>query len=217
MKEINEILKNIRTDYNLDVLDEISVAKDPIMQFALWMKMAVESGCDDPNAMNLATVSATGRPSSRIVLLRNFDDGGFVFFTNYHSQKGRDVEANPHAALNFFWPTLHKQIRIEGIIEKISESDSDEYFNTRPKESQLGSIASNQSNVLKDRVELEKKIENLTKEFSDKPITRPPHWGGYRVVPDKFEFWQGRPSRIHDRIQYELSGNKTWNISRLSP
>jgi len=217
MKEINDFLKKVRKDYDLDQLDINTVDTDPIVQFAIWMKMAVDSGMDDPNAFNLATVSADGKPSSRIVLLRNFDELGFVFFTNYHSHKGKDIESNPYAAINFYWPLLHKQVRIEGKIEKVEDWDSDDYFSSRPKESQVGAWASLQSQPLADRHELEQKVDNLTREFEGKEVSRPPHWGGYRVRPLRIEFWQGRPNRLHDRILYEFTSQSNWKISRLYP
>ena len=217
MEYLKDFLKIIRTDYDLDSIDVSNCQADPVVQFAVWMQLAVEKGIPEPNAMNPATVSPEGMPSSRIVLLRNFDQAGFVFFTNYSSQKGRDMESTGKAALNFFWPELHKQVRIEGQVSRIEDWDSDEYFATRPRESQIGAWTSDQSKPLSGRSELEKKFENLTSHFQDKNIPRPHHWGGYRVKPVRFEFWQGRPSRLHDRIRYDLETDGSWKISRLYP
>ena len=217
MDEIKDTLKNLRTNYNLDVLDTETVHPDPVIQFAAWMKIAIDGKVNEPNAMNLATVSASGQPSSRIVLLRNFDKDGFVFFTNYESNKGRELFENHNAALNFFWPELHKQVRIEGKADKVVESDSEEYFNSRPRESQLGAWVSEQSRELKNRQELDQKFENLTRQFEGREVERPPHWGGFRIKPEMFEFWQGRPNRLHDRIQYLLLGTNNWTIRRLYP
>ncbi len=216
MDQINDFLKNKRTDYNLDTLDLKTAESDPFNQFGNWMKMAVDANLEEPNAMNLATVSAAGQPSSRIVLLRNFDHDGFVFFTNYESQKARELESGKMAALNFFWSSLHKQVRIQGSVSRLPDWDSDEYFSSRPRESQIGALVSQQSAVLNNREELEQKVENLTTELKGKEITRPTHWGGYVVSPHFFEFWQGRPSRLHDRIKYEKVDGK-WLLNRLYP
>lgn len=216
MEHIKDYLKNVRTDYNLDTLDVKTADPDPFVQFSVWMKMAVDYNVNEPNAMNLATVSDNGQPSSRIVLLRDFTAEGFVFFTNYGSHKGIELESRKLAALNFFWPELHKQVRIEGTASRIEESDSDEYFSTQPRESQIGALVSQQSTPLTSREELEQKFENLTKELEGKDLQRPKNWGGYRIKPSLFEFWQGRPSRLHDRIRYDLTGG-TWKLSRLYP
>lgn len=216
MEHIKDYLKNVRTDYNLDTLDVKTADPDPFVQFAVWMKMAVDFNVNEPNAMNLATVSESGQPSSRIVLLRDFTTEGFVFFTNYGSHKGQELESHKKAALNFFWPELHKQVRIEGTASRIDERDSDEYFSTRPRESQIGALISQQSAPLNSREELEQKVENLTKELEGKELQRPKNWGGFRISPNLFEFWQGRPSRLHDRIRYDLSGG-SWKLSRLYP
>lgn len=217
MEEIKAFLKHSRTDYDLDKLDKDSIHPDPVLQFAMWMQQAIDGNVPEVNAMNLATASAEGKPSSRIVLLRNFDHEGFVFFSNYNSDKGRDLKENRYAALNFFWPGLDKQIRIEGSVAKVEDWYSDDYFNSRPRESKIGAWASEQSSVIKSRSELEQKVENLTTQFKDKDIPRPPHWGGYKLIPDMFEFWQGRPSRLHDRIRYTHSAGSSWHIERLSP
>lgn len=217
MEYLKDFLKNIRTDYDLDTIDVSTCQSDPVIQFAIWMQLAMEKNVQEPNAMNLATVSPEGVPSSRIVLLRNFDQQGFVFFTNYNSHKGRDMESTGKAALNFFWPELHKQVRIEGLVSKIEDWDSDEYFASRPRESQIGAWTSDQSKPLENREELEKKYENLTTHFEGRDIPRPGHWGGFRVKPHLFEFWQGRPSRLHDRIRYDRETSGSWKIYRLYP
>jgi pyridoxamine 5'-phosphate oxidase len=217
MEYLKDFLKNIRTDYDLDSIDISTCHTDPVVQFAIWMQLAVDRQIPEPNAFNLATVSPDGMPSSRIVLLRNFDQDGFVFFTNYNSHKGRDLDQTGNAALNFFWPELHKQVRIEGTAGRIEGWDSDEYFQSRPRESQIGAWTSDQSKPLTSRSELEQKFENLTSHFKDQVIKRPPHWGGYRIKPTVFEFWQGRPNRLHDRIRYDLKNDGVWGISRLFP
>ncbi len=216
MDPIRDYIKSLRVDYNLGFLDEKTAQEDPILQFAEWMQQAIDKKANEPNAMSLATVSSNGRPSSRIVLLRNFDQDGFVFFTNYESHKAKELEANNRAALNFFWPEIHKQIRIEGKTERISEKESDEYFDSRPRESQVGAWASGQSNKLQSRAELDEKYEMINKQFDGKTISRPSFWGGFRLRPDMFEFWQGRPKRLHDRLQYRLE-NSQWIIQRLYP
>ncbi len=217
MDDMMDFLKSLRTDYNLDNFDTSTADPDPVVQFGVWMKMAIDNNANEPNAFNLATVSAVGRPSSRIVLLRNFDHDGFVFFTNYESHKAKELLGSRWAALNFFWPELHKQVRIEGQAEKVAEWDSEEYFNSRPRESQLGAWVSEQSSELTNREEMNQKFEILTKKFEGRSVERPPHWGGFRIRPELFEFWQGRPSRLHDRIQYRLESDSTWKMRRLYP
>ncbi len=216
MEHIKDFLKNARTEYDLANFDIKTADPDPFVQFAVWMKMAVDYNVNEPNAMNLATVSESGQPSSRIVLLRDFTTEGFSFFTNYNSHKGKELEHQKLAALNFFWPELHKQIRIEGVASRLNEHDSDEYFQSRPRESQIGALISQQSTPLNSREELEQKAENLTRELEGKEVQRPKNWGGYKVSPTLFEFWQGRPSRLHDRIRYDLTGG-SWKLSRLYP
>lgn len=216
MDPVNEHIKSLRTDYNLQNLDESTSNKDPFLQFSEWMHQAIASNVNEPNAMCLATVSQNGKPSTRIVLLRNFDKSGFVFFTNYESHKSKELLSNKQAALNFFWPEIHRQVRIEGRAELISEKDSDDYFDSRPRESQIGAWVSKQSSVVDSRAEMDQKFESVLQRFEGKAVHRPPFWGGFRVVPDVMEFWQGRPNRLHDRIQYRLeSGN--WLLRRLYP
>lgn len=190
---------------------------DPIKQFANWFTAAIEAQIRDVNAMSLATVSAEGRPSVRIVLLKGFDHDGFVFFTNYESEKGRDLAANPYAALGFYWIELDRQIRINGKTETISREESERYFHSRPVGSQLGAWASRQSEIVDARRVLDARMAQMTERFAGKPIPLPPHWGGYRLKPDQMEFWQGRANRLHDRFRYTLKGDGTWTIDRLSP
>ena len=209
-------LKNIRREYKMKELSKFNINPDPFKQFDLWLKEAMDSSNPDPTTMVLSTVSENGRPSSRIVLLKHASEFGFDFFTNYQSKKGRHLKDKPFASLLFFWPELERQIRIEGQIEKLDPNESDEYFKTRPIESQVGAWASPQSTVIPNRKTLldwYKEFENI---FKTTAMTRPTHWGGYRLVPDLFEFWQGRENRLHDRIEYrdEKGG---WGIYRLAP
>lgn len=214
---MNEIdLAGLRIDYSRETLDENSVASNPFVQFAAWMTEALEAKVSEPSAMTLATVDADGRPSARIVLLKGFDDGGFTFFTNYESRKGRELSASPSCALHFFWPDLERQVHIEGQAERLPREESEAYFRTRPEESRIGAWASKQSTTLSSREELEARFQELLSEFKDKDIPLPPTWGGFRVAPVRFEFWQGRPSRLHDRIRYTSTAD-SWIIERLSP
>ena len=208
-------LADIRKDYILQSLLEEDVASDPIEQFNKWWDESIKSEIIEANAMTLATANAAGIPSARTVLLKAFSTEGFIFFTNYESQKGEDLAANPNAALLFFWKEMERQVRIEGKVEKISEEESDAYFNSRPLGSRIGAWASPQSKVINDRTVIEDNVQKFTEEFGEK-IPRPPHWGGYLLVPVKMEFWQGRSSRLHDRILFTLEDN-SWKISRLAP
>jgi pyridoxamine 5'-phosphate oxidase len=213
---INEYIKSLRTNYSKHSLDEKEVNADPLRQFELWMKEAIEAKVNEPHAMVVSTVDKNGKPSSRILLLREVSDKGFSFYTNYHSRKGSDIEQNPFVCLNFFWPELERQVRVEGKLSKQTDRESDEYFETRPRESQLGAWVSTQSHVLKSREELERKFAETEQKFSGKPIPRPPYWGGYNLKPERLEFWQGRPHRLHDRIQYTINMD-SWKIERLFP
>jgi len=206
----------IRKDYILASLTENDVDQDAIKQFSRWWNEALASHIDEINAMTLATASAEGVPDARIVLLKGFDEKGFVFFTNYESSKGRQLAANPRAALVFFWKELERQIRISGVVEKVSAEESNDYFNSRPEGSRLGAWASPQSTVIPDRTWLENREEELRTQFDGKAVTRPEHWGGYRLRPLSLEFWQGRASRLHDRIRYVRKG-ESWKIERLAP
>jgi pyridoxamine 5'-phosphate oxidase len=190
---------------------------DPIKQFSNWFTAAIEAGIRDVNAMSLATTAKECKPSVRIVLLKGFDQYGFVFFTNYESEKGKQLEANPYAALAFYWIELDRQIRVSGKTEKTSRKESQAYFRSRPPGSQLSAWASRQSEVLDGRRVLDARMAEMTERFADKPIPLPPHWGGYRVKPDTMEFWQGRPNRLHDRFRYTRQADGNWLIERLAP
>jgi pyridoxamine 5'-phosphate oxidase len=210
-------IADIRKDYRLRSLSEQDVAPNPIAQFASWWHDVLESEIVEPNAMTLATASAEGIPTARIVLLKGFDERGFVFYTNYNSFKGLQLQENPRACLVFFWKELERQVRIMGLIEKVSEHDSDEYFSSRPEGSRIGAIVSPQSQVIENREWLEAKVNEAAQQLSGKNIQRPAYWGGYRVNPAIVEFWQGRPNRLHDRLQYSLMDNGEWKIERLAP
>ena len=209
-------IADIRTEYKQHSLDESGVPADPMQQFALWWEEAVNSGIGEVNAMTLATATKDGVPSARIVLLKGFDARGFIFYTNYHSQKGKELELNAQAALVFFWKELERQVRIEGTVEKTSREESRQYFESRPAGSRIGANVSPQSKKIAGRKELEERFEQLKTEYSDENIPLPENWGGYIIKPRLFEFWQGRPSRLHDRIQYTQTGD-AWKIDRLAP
>ncbi|PYS98649.1 MAG: pyridoxamine 5'-phosphate oxidase [Acidobacteria bacterium] len=208
-------LFDLRREYSMEELSESSVAADPIVQFGNWFEEYLNSEPREPNAFVLSTVDQNSNPTSRVVLLKGFDQNGFVFFTNYESKKARDLDANPNASLNFFWPELERQIRISGVADKTSLEESEAYFASRPRESQIGAWASKQSDVLSERKTLEDRVNDIRERF-DGEIPCPPFWGGFRIVPSSFEFWQGRPSRLHDRIRYEKEA-AGWRILRLYP
>jgi pyridoxamine 5'-phosphate oxidase len=211
-------LPDIRKEYTLQDLTIEQTAAEPFAQFRLWLTEALSAQVPEPNAMHLSTVSAAGRPSGRIVLLKGLDERGFVFFTNYQSRKGQELAHNQWASLTFFWPELERQVRIEGTTELVSARESDAYFHSRPRGSQIGAWASPQSQEIPGRQMLEQTISRLQDEFGQQAtIPRPPHWGGYCVVPEVMEFWQGRASRLHDRIVYTRSPENTWHKSRLAP
>lgn len=213
---MNDKIRHLRQEYAHSVLEESALETNPFLQFRKWFEEAIQSEIPEPHAMTLSTVSSEGRPSSRIVLLRNFDENGFSFFTNYLSKKSKDISHNSFAALNFFWQAIERQVRIEGRIERVSEKESDDYFASRPRESQIGAWASLQSKSIESRSELEEQVIFYTKKFENVAVPRPSHWGGFIIIPDYFEFWQGRPSRLHDRISFEMK-QQTWDIKRLNP
>lgn len=206
----------LRRDYIKDILKKEDLLENPLMQFSAWFKEAQKAEVLEPNAMSLSTVSPSGRPKSRIVLLKGISDSRLKFFTNYKSQKAKDLEQNPWVSINFFWPELERQVRIEGKVEKTTAEESDIYFDSRPEGSKLGAWASPQSEIIESREIMEENHKSLEKKFKDHSIPRPPHWGGYNVIPDSVEFWQGRASRLHDRFIYLLK-NGNWKIERLAP
>jgi pyridoxamine 5'-phosphate oxidase len=210
-------LAELRKNYSLGSLDIADANRDPFRQFDTWFQQAVDAKLPEPNTMTLATVDSRGRPSARIVLIKGVDERGFVFFTNYESRKGRELAGNPYASLLFYWIELERQVRIEGRIVQTSAAESDAYFASRPLGSRIGAWASNQSQVIESRSQLETREREISLQYGEQ-VPRPPHWGGYRLVPEAIEFWQGRPSRLHDRLLYTRSSeNGDWQISRLSP
>ncbi|HET8859188.1 pyridoxamine 5'-phosphate oxidase [Marivirga sp.] len=209
-------IADIRKEYTALSLRASEVAEHPVKQFLNWFDMALSAEIMEPNAMTLSTVDGT-KPSSRIVLLKGVENDEFVFYTNYHSAKGTQMANSPFVCLNFFWPELERQVRIEGEVRKVNADTSDAYFKSRPRASQIGAWVSPQSEKIQNRSILDKRLEEIELKFKDKEVERPPHWGGFTVKPSMIEFWQGRPSRLHDRIQYTLSDAKKWNIERLAP
>ena len=208
-------IAHIRKDYKAASLSESDVAPSPFTEFDKWLKEAIAAQLPEPNAMTVATVGADGRPSTRVVLIKGVDERGLVWFTNYQSRKGRELANNPFAALQFHWVELERVVRIEGRVEKVSDAESDAYFDSRPLNSRIGAWASPQSETITSRAVLVARAAEFAAKFLLQP-PRPPHWGGYRLVPDRFEFWQGRPSRLHDRIVYQLD-NGAWHTRRLAP
>jgi len=204
-------------NYSADGLDEQTADRDPLLLFQRWFNEAREAGLILPESMTLCTASKDGRPSGRLVLLKQADEQGFVFYTNYGSQKARELDSNPQASLVFFWAPLERQVRVEGLVARVSAAESDEYFQTRPRDSQIGALASPQSEVISGRDELQRRFDELAAQFGDGPIDRPEHWGGYRVQPNRIEFWKGRPGRLHDRLLYEREAGGAWTIKRLAP
>jgi pyridoxamine 5'-phosphate oxidase len=215
-QKTDKSIADLRIDYSQASLSETDAAADPITQFSKWFEEAMQAEVPEANAMSLATVGSNGRPSSRIVLIKQFDAEGFTWFTNFDSRKGHDLLEHPYGALLFHWVALERQVRIEGRVERVSDSESDAYFHSRPLRSRLGAIASAQSETIASREQLESEYAKAEKKFGENP-PRPNHWGGYRLSPDTVEFWQGRRSRLHDRILYTLDANDKWLRQRLQP
>jgi pyridoxamine 5'-phosphate oxidase len=216
MELTKESLQNLRQEYRSAILTEQDIDQNPFVQFKTWFQQALDAQLYEPNVMTLATATADGIPSARIVLLKGFDEHGFVFYTNYESHKGRELQENPRAALVFFWAELERQVRIEGEVSKVAPEVSTAYFHSRPQGSQIGAMVSPQSQVIKSRDELENHIVILKEKYAKQVVPRPDHWGGYVVKPNSIEFWQGRPSRLHDRIRYKFVDG-SWIIDRLAP
>ncbi|MEA5553929.1 pyridoxamine 5'-phosphate oxidase [Anabaena cylindrica UHCC 0172] len=210
-------IADLRKDYTLQDLNKHQIDPNPFIQFKTWFDQATTAQLPEPNAMTLATCTPDGKPSARMVLLKDFDEQGFVLFTNYNSHKGQELTANPHAALVFWWAELERQVRIVGTVEKISQEQSDGYFEMRPAKSRLGAWASNQSEVIAGREVLEQQLQEFQRKYENQEVPRPPHWGGFRVIPQEIEFWQGRSSRLHDRLLYTRLDHGSWKIERLSP
>jgi pyridoxamine 5'-phosphate oxidase len=210
-------LESLRSNYALSGLNETDLLDTPFQQFQRWLEQAIAAKLPEPNAMTLATLSTEGKPIARMVLLKGLDEKGFVFYTNYDSAKGKQLTETDSAALVFWWAGLERQVRVEGMVEKVSSEESDAYFQSRPKASQLGAWASPQSQVIENREVLEKRLAQLEEKYAIEKVPRPPHWGGFLVIPTAIEFWQGRPSRLHDRIRYELDEKGDWFYQRLAP
>jgi pyridoxamine 5'-phosphate oxidase len=203
--------------YNTDSIDEQTVDRDPMPLFQRWLHEARAVGINLAEAMTLATATPDGKPSARLVLLKQADEHGFVFFTNYNSMKARELDSNPQAALVFYWPQLERQVRVEGKVERTSTAESDAYFKTRPRESQIGAVASPQSEVIASRAALQARADQIENSYEGREVDRPEHWGGYRLHPERIEFWKGRPGRLHDRISYNREMDGSWKIKRLAP
>lgn len=214
---MDKTIADLRKDYTLEGLSKTEIDPNPFIQFKKWFDQALAAQLPEPNAMTIATATPEGTPSARMVLLKDFDERGFVFFTNYNSHKGQELAENPQAALVFWWAELERQVRISGYVEKVSETESDQYFHSRPANSRLGAWVSNQSEVIESREALEQRLQEFQSKYENQEIPRPSHWGGLRVIPSEIEFWQGRSSRLHDRLLYTRLDDGSWKIERLSP
>jgi len=214
---MDKSIADLRKDYTLQDLNESQINPNPFIQFQTWFSQALAAQLPEPNAMTLATCTPDGKPSARMVLLKDVNERGFAFFSNYNSRKGEEINENPHAALVFWWAELERQVRIVGTVEKVSPQESDNYFYSRPGTSRLGAWASNQSEIIASREVLEGQLQQFQRKYENQEVPRPPHWGGFRVVPREIEFWQGRSSRLHDRLLYTQLDDGIWKIERLSP
>ena len=210
-------IADLRKEYTFQGLSETDAKGNPFEQFKIWFDQALAAKLPEPNAMTIATATLDGKPSARMVLLKDYDERGFVFYTNYNSHKGKQLEENPWGAIVFWWAELERQVRVEGRVEKVSDAESQEYFHSRPIGSQLGAWVSEQSQVIESREVLEQRLQQLKEKYENQEVPRPPHWGGFRVIPDAIEFWQGRPSRLHDRLLYRRGEDGSWTIQRLAP
>jgi len=210
-------MNDTKPQYNSDSIDEKTVDRDPLKLFQRWLDEAIAAGIHLPEAMTLATSTTEGKPSARLILLKEADERGFVFYTNYNSPKARELDSNPQAAMVFYWPQLERQVRVEGAVNLTSADESDAYFKTRPRESQIGALASPQSEVIPSREALQQRVRELEKLYEGREVERPAHWGGYRLLPERIEFWKGRPGRLHDRILYERQADGSWHRFRLAP
>lgn len=216
-KSIRQLVSNFRNEYISNGINEAGLKSNPIDQFEIWFNEAIANKINEPNVMYLSTATADGKPSGRIMLLKGFDKRGFVFFTNYDSRKGDELAENSFAAITFLWLELYKQVRIEGTVLPVSTKESDNYFNSRPRGSQISAWVSSQSKPITDRIDLEKKVDEIEKQFQSKPVPRPDNWGGFCLSPVLIEFWQGRANRLHDRIKYKIEKDNIWTKQRLSP